>query len=182
MPDHDHEAVGDDATDEVMPVEVLGLQIDPSSGLSIVLLGRLDLSDRVLPIFIGPTEAQAIGFALAEIDVARPTTHDLFVAAIDAAGAVVSDLVIVTLADKTFIAELGLSTESGGRRIDARPSDGLALALRVGCTRHGPPSRVRCCVGRDRSRPVGAVHERRDRPDRERVHDVHRFDGRERFR
>ena len=50
MPDHDHEAVGDDSTDEVMPVEVLGLQIDPSSGLSIVLLGRLDLSDRVLPI------------------------------------------------------------------------------------------------------------------------------------
>ena len=132
MPDHDHEAVGDDATDEVMPVEVLGLQIDPSSGLSIVLLGRLDLSDRVLPIFIGPTEAQAIGFALAEIDVARPTTHDLFVAAIEAAGAAVSDLVIVALADKTFIAELGLSTESGGRRIDARPSDGLALALRVG--------------------------------------------------
>lgn len=128
MPDHDQGT----AWDDVMPVDVLGLQIDPSSGISIVLLGRLEVSDRVLPIFIGPTEAQAIGFALADVELDRPTTHDLFVAAIDATGASVSDLSIVALGNQTFIAELGLDTEHGARRIDARPSDGLALALRVG--------------------------------------------------
>lgn len=127
MSDHQHET----SPDELMPVDVLGLQIDPSTGISIVLLGRPGVSDRVLPIFIGPTEAQAIGFALAEVDLARPSTHELFVAALAAAGAVVSDLAIVALADQTFIAELGLATEHGARRIDARPSDGLALALRV---------------------------------------------------
>lgn len=127
MPDHDH----GDAPGEAMPVEVLGLQVEPSTGLSIVLLGRLAASDRVLPIFIGPTEAQAIGFALADVELPRPTTHDLFVAAMDAAGAEVSDLAIVAMAERTFIAELGLHTEHGDRRIDARPSDGLALALRV---------------------------------------------------
>ena len=126
MPDDDTNASGD-----AMPVDVLGVQIDPSTGISIVLLGRLEVSDRVLPIFIGPSEAQAISFALAEVDLARPTTHDLFVAAIHAAGAAVSDLQIVALVDQTFIAELGLRTEHGARRIDARPSDGLALALRV---------------------------------------------------
>ena len=128
MPDHEQMEASDDA----MPVDVLGLQIDPASGISLVLLGRLEISDRVLPIFIGPTEAQAIGFALADLELDRPTTHDLFVAAIDATGATVSDLSIVALGNQTLIAELGLDTEHGARRIDARPSDGLALALRVG--------------------------------------------------
>jgi uncharacterized protein len=115
-----------------LPVEILGLQIIPSTGASIVLLGRLETTDRVLPIFIGPAEAQSIGLALEGVVPPRPITHDLFVATIDAAGARITDLLITSLEHDTFLAELGLATDSGERRVDARPSDGLALALRVG--------------------------------------------------
>lgn len=115
-----------------MLVEILGLQIIPSEGVSIVLLGRLDATDRVLPILIGPLEAQSIGFALEGIAPSRPVTHDLFVATIDAAGARITDLLITSIRHDTFVAELGLATDTGELRIDARPSDGLALAARVG--------------------------------------------------
>lgn len=123
--------VKDAMSNDAMSVEVLGLQIDTTTGVSIVLLGRLDTSDRVLPIFIGPAEAQAIGFAIEGLSPSRPMTHDLFVTAIDAAGARVTDLAITALRNDTFIAELGLATDRGSRRIDTRPSDGLALAIRV---------------------------------------------------
>ncbi|MEJ7799368.1 MAG: bifunctional nuclease family protein [Ilumatobacter sp.] len=118
-------------SNDTMSVDVLGLQFDPATGVSIVLLGQLDTSDRVLPIFIGPAEAQAIGFALRGVELSRPATHDLFVAAIEAAGARVTDVMITALHHDTFIAELGLATDRGPRRIDTRPSDGLALAIRV---------------------------------------------------
>ena len=127
---NDEELTDDDAGP--MPVEIVGLQIIPSEGVSIVLLGRLEATDRVLPIFIGPSEAQSIGFALEGVVPPRPITHDLFVATIDAAGARITDLLITSLEHDTFVAELGLATESGERRVDARPSDGLALAVRVG--------------------------------------------------
>lgn len=130
QPNEDDESNGE-ATGPI-PVEILGLQIIPSEGLSIVLLGQLGAVDRVLPIFIGPAEAQAIGLALEGIEPPRPITHDLFVATIDASGARITDLLITSLEHDTFVAELGLATHSGERRIDARPSDGLALAIRVG--------------------------------------------------
>jgi hypothetical protein len=115
-----------------MPVDILGLQIIPSEGVSIVLLGRLEATDRVLPILIGPMEAQSIGLALKGVVPPRPITHDLLVATIDAAGARITDLLITSLEHDTFLAELGLATDTGECRVDARPSDGLALAVRVG--------------------------------------------------
>jgi hypothetical protein len=127
----DDDAMTDDDAGPML-LEILGLQIIPSEGLSIVLLGRPDASDRVLPILIGPLEAQAIGLALEGVAPLRPVTHDLFVATIHAAGARITDLLITSIQHATFIAELGLATDTGELRIDARPSDGLALAARVG--------------------------------------------------
>ena len=134
MTEHQNNGADDeDDAGEPVPVDILGLQIIPSEGLSIVLLGQVGVAvDRVLPIFIGPAEAQAIGLALEGIEPPRPITHDLFVATIDASGARITDLLITALEHDTFVAELGLATDHGERRIDARPSDGLALALRVG--------------------------------------------------
>ncbi len=113
-------------------VEILSLQLDPSSGISIVVLGPADNPERVMPIFIGPAEAQSIALAMQGIEPPRPATHDLFVAALRAAGTRISDVAITTLRDGTFIGEIGLVTEHGEERIDSRPSDGLALAVRVG--------------------------------------------------
>ncbi len=115
-----------------LEVDVVGVQIVPSEGISIVLLAELETVDRVLPIFIGPVEAQAIALAIEGVAPPRPFTHDLFVATLEAAGAQITDLLITALDRGTFLAELGLATAAGERRIDARPSDGLALALRVG--------------------------------------------------
>lgn len=117
---------------EAIPVQILGVQFAPEAGTTVVLLGEAEPVRHVVPIFIGPAEAQSIVFALQGIDVPRPGTHDLFVAALLAAGVDVSDVVIVGLRDGTFIAELGLQTVHGPERVDARPSDCIALAVRAG--------------------------------------------------
>lgn len=117
---------------EAMQVQILGVQFAPEAGTTVVLLGESEPVERVLPIFIGPAEAQSIVLALQGVDIPRPGTHDLFIAALRAAGVDVSDVVIVGLRDGTFIAELGLQTAHGPERVDARPSDCIALAVRAG--------------------------------------------------
>ena len=112
-------------------VHVLALQIDPATAASVVLLGEIPAPTRVLPIFVGPAEAEAIALTVQGIELPRPMTHDLFVAALDCAGAHVSEVWIVALRSRTFIAELRLQTAAGARTVDARPSDTLALAIRT---------------------------------------------------
>jgi bifunctional DNase/RNase len=116
----------------VLPVEVLGLYVDPGSGSSIVLLGEPKNVTRVVPIFIGQSEAQSIAIALQGVMLPRPGTHDLLV---NVLGMIDVNLVRVTvtgLRDGAFIAELQLETPSGELLVDSRPSDGIALAVRVG--------------------------------------------------
>jgi bifunctional DNase/RNase len=115
---------------EPMSIQVLGLQIDPTSGTSIVLLGESDMPRRVLPIFIGPAEAQAIAIVAQGIELPRPGTHDLLVSALHAARARVIRVAIVGLHDHTFIGELHIETTLGSEAVDARPSDAIAVALR----------------------------------------------------
>jgi uncharacterized protein len=114
-----------------MNVRLLALQIDPATSAAVILLGDPETPSRVLPIVIGPAEAESIALTVSEIHLSRPMTHDLFVTALNAADAHIAEVAIVALRAHTFFAELRLDTVSGARRVDARASDAIALAVRV---------------------------------------------------
>lgn len=88
-------------------------------------------SDRYLPIWIGPAEADAIAVQLQEVSVARPLTHDLLKSIITALGARVNSVIVNDLANDTFYARILLEVDGRHLEIDARPSDAIALAVRV---------------------------------------------------
>ena len=88
-------------------------------------------SDRYLPIWIGPAEADAIAIELQEVAVARPLTHDLLRSVIGALGAKVVSIIINDLASDTFYARIILDANGRHVEIDSRPSDAIALAVRV---------------------------------------------------
>ncbi len=96
----------------------------------VVILKEKD-SDRYLPIWIGPAEADAIAVRLQEVSVARPLTHDLLRSVIDALGASVSHIVVNDLSNDTFFARIFLQVNGRTLEIDSRPSDAIALAVRV---------------------------------------------------
>lgn len=93
-------------------------------------------SDRVLPIFIDQTQALNIQLALEGQLSPRPMTHDLFSQVLNELGAIVERVVIEELTQNTFYASLYVQVEKGDKnsvkRFDARPSDCIALAVRVG--------------------------------------------------
>lgn len=112
-------------------MEVVGLAVDPISKVPIVVL-REQGGDRAFPIWIGPAEASAIATRLEGIEVPRPLTHDLLAAVLAQLGGVVTEIEVTELKGTTFFAVIRV--ERGGDRlvIDSRPSDAIALALRVG--------------------------------------------------
>ncbi|NWF77355.1 MAG: bifunctional nuclease family protein [Chloroflexi bacterium] len=89
-------------------------------------------TNRYLPIWIGPAEADAIAVKLQNIELSRPLTHDLLQSVISTLGASVDYIVVSGLKEDTFYARLALSIDGVKLDIDARPSDALALAVRVG--------------------------------------------------
>ncbi len=88
-------------------------------------------AERYLPIWIGPAEAEAIVVQLQEVQVPRPLTHDLLNSVISALSAQVRSVVVNKLANDTFYASIVLSANGRDLEIDSRPSDALALAVRV---------------------------------------------------
>ncbi|HLB26733.1 MAG TPA: bifunctional nuclease family protein [Dehalococcoidia bacterium] len=88
-------------------------------------------SDRYLPIWIGPAEADAIAVRLQEVAVARPLTHDLLRTIIDSLGATVAYILVNDLANDTFFARIALEVDGKSLEIDSRPSDAIALAVRA---------------------------------------------------
>jgi bifunctional DNase/RNase len=111
-------------------MELLGVRLELPANAPVVLLREQD-GTRVLPIYIGPEEAKAIAMALEGVVVARPMTHDLLRDTIAALGAKVARITVTELRDKTFFAELELHLPSGTVRVSSRPSDAIALAVRV---------------------------------------------------
>jgi uncharacterized protein len=110
---------------------IKGLMIDPTSNSPIVVL-RVQDSDVFLPIWIGMFEASAIQMALEGTSPPRPMTHDLLADTFASLGAEVESVVIRDLVDNVFFATLHVRHGDEMVEIDARPSDALALALRVG--------------------------------------------------
>jgi bifunctional DNase/RNase len=127
-----------------MPEQNLAVHVENvlmSSQGPIVMLAPKDgagtpLADRVLPIFIDQTQALNIQLALQGQLSPRPMTHDLFSQVLNELGAIVDKVVIEELTNNTFYASLYVQVEKGDRnsvkRFDARPSDCIALAVRVG--------------------------------------------------
>jgi bifunctional DNase/RNase len=89
-------------------------------------------TNRYLPIWIGPAEADAIAVKLQNVELSRPLTHDLLQSVISTLGASVEYIVVSGLKEDTFYARLALSINGSELDIDSRPSDALALAVRVG--------------------------------------------------
>jgi uncharacterized protein len=96
-----------------------------------VVILREKSSDRYLPIWIGPAEADAIAVQLQEVSVPRPLTHDLLRSVIDDLGAVVNHVLVNDLSNDTFYARIVLDVNGESREIDSRPSDAIALAVRA---------------------------------------------------
>jgi bifunctional DNase/RNase len=107
-------------------VEVLRLGFDPTAGTPVVIL-REKMGDRMLPIWIGEPEAQAILLKLHGIEPPRPLTSDLLKTVLDKTGNRVDRVVINDLRNQTFYATIYL--DHARYRIDSRPSDAIALAL-----------------------------------------------------
>ena len=97
-----------------------------------VVILREKGTNRYLPIWIGPAEADAIAVKLQNVELSRPLTHDLLQSVITTLGASVDYIVVNGLKDDTFYANLALSIDGVKLDIDSRPSDALALAVRVG--------------------------------------------------
>lgn len=113
-------------------MKIRGLMLDPVTQLPIVILRDLD-GNSVLPIWVGAYEANAIALEIEKVTTPRPMTHDLIKNVLLGAEMAVRKVVVNELKDDTFYAVIWL--ERGGEivSIDSRPSDALALALRMDC-------------------------------------------------
>lgn len=114
----------------MIEVTVAHLGLDRTTNTPVVILKEKD-GARMLPIWIGPAEASAIAMELQGIKAPRPMTHDLLKSVITGLGATVRRICISGLKEKTYFAELWLVREDHLFQLDARPSDSIALALRV---------------------------------------------------
>jgi bifunctional DNase/RNase len=88
---------------------------------------------KLLPIWIGPSEAKAIALELEGARPSRPLSHDLLLQMIQLAGGKVTRIVINDLQDSTFFATIDIDTPDGMKHIDSRPSDAIAVAVRAKC-------------------------------------------------
>lgn len=111
-------------------MEIRGLMLDPTSNVPIVVLRDED-NQVFLPIWIGVFEANAIALRIENVEPPRPMTHDLLRSVLDQVGARVQKVVISDLQDNTFFALIHVDRSGEELRIDARPSDAIALALRA---------------------------------------------------
>ncbi len=103
---------------------------DPRSGMYILLLKEIDGS-RTLPIWIGKPEADSIALALGRVVTPRPLTHDLLKNVLHTLDVEVSRIVVTDIIDNTYYAIIYLVEDQMEIPIDSRPSDAVALALRV---------------------------------------------------
>lgn len=115
----------------MIPVELLGLQVETTTGAPIALLRETDDPHRVLPVFIGTPEAMAIAIGLEGTTAERPLTHDLLIDVLDGADTRLERVDVTALRGGTYHAELELRGPEGARRISSRPSDAIALAVRL---------------------------------------------------
>src|SRR5688572_33385313 len=111
-------------------MRIKGLMLDPITNMPIVILSDLD-GQRILPIWVGFFEANAIALQMENVTTPRPMTHDLLKNVIAGLNANVQKIVVNNLWDNTFYALVFIETNGETVAIDSRPSDAIALALRM---------------------------------------------------
>jgi bifunctional DNase/RNase len=114
-----------------LEMKVKGLALDPLSNMPLLILGDEE-DKRSLPIWVGLFEAEAIALELEKISPPRPMTHDLIERILESLEARVQKIVVSDVRDNTFYAVIHLRRGRAEITVDARPSDAIALALRVG--------------------------------------------------
>jgi bifunctional DNase/RNase len=114
----------------LVEMQIKGLMLDPVTNVPIVILRDAD-GQRVLPIWVGPSEANAIALQIENLSPPRPMTHDLLRDVVGALGVTLSRVIISDLRGSTFYAYLELKRGDDVVLVDARPSDALALAART---------------------------------------------------
>jgi bifunctional DNase/RNase len=95
-----------------------------------VVILKEKLADRYLPIWIGPSEADAIAVKLQGVTVQRPLTHDLLHSVLDTLGASIRSIEVTELKNDTFFAKINIVMDGSQFEVDSRPSDAMALAVR----------------------------------------------------
>jgi bifunctional DNase/RNase len=115
----------------VIEVVLRAVRVDVGTSTPLLLLEEVG-GERVLPIFIGAPEATAIAYALGNVETPRPMSHDLLGNVIGSLGAQLFAVEITDLIDNVFYANLRLLREREEISVSARPSDAVALALRIG--------------------------------------------------
>ncbi|MFM7719418.1 MAG: bifunctional nuclease family protein [Actinomycetota bacterium] len=116
----------------LIEMNLAGVRIELPSNQPIVLL-RETGGARYLPIWIGQPEAAAIAMVLQGVTSPRPMTHDLLRDVLEALGVAVTNVSITELRDGTFYAVIGMTRDGSAHEVSARPSDAIALAVRLGC-------------------------------------------------
>ena len=111
-------------------MKIKGLVIDPISKMPIVVLEDIK-KERMLPIWIGVFEANAISLKMEEVHTPRPMTHDLIMNFLHEFGATMEKIVVTDVRDNTFYANIHCRRHSQTFVIDSRPSDAIALSLRM---------------------------------------------------
>lgn len=113
-------------------MKIRGLLMDPSTNAPIVLLKDVD-SETMIPIWVGPFEANSIASEIEKVAPQRPMTHDLLRNVITQFGGEVKRVIVTELKDNTFYAVIEIFAGERAILVDSRPSDAIALALRVDC-------------------------------------------------
>jgi len=113
-------------------MKIRGLMMDPMTNMPIVVLKDTD-GETVLPIWVGIYEANAIALEIEKVTTPRPMTHDLIKNLLTGLDARVHKVVVTELRDDTFFAVIWMEREGRIISVDSRPSDALALALRLDC-------------------------------------------------
>jgi hypothetical protein len=117
----------------MVEMELIAVRVELPGNTPVVVLRELGGDGRLLPIFIGQPEATAIAFALDGVRTPRPMTHDLMRDLLEELGATVERVVVTHLDEGTFYAEIHMKAGGDDHRVSSRPSDAMALALRIDC-------------------------------------------------
>lgn len=111
-------------------MKVFGMALDEKSQAPILIL-KNEAEALVLPIWIGAVEAMSITMALNKVPFPRPMTHDLLLSSMHSLGGVLNQVQVTDIQDGTFFAELVILQKDTEHRVDCRPSDAIALAVRA---------------------------------------------------
>ncbi len=115
----------------MLQVDLVGIQVDPQTGAAVLVLREHDAPNRLLPIVVGGAEAASIALAAQGQVPPRPMTHDLMATLVERFDGHLDAVEVIDFQEGAFIANLAVSGPTGDLRVDTRPSDAIALAIRL---------------------------------------------------